>query len=292
MDLSNQRESENVEDNRGGRGGSRKGLALSGGIGAVIVALIAGALGINPQLLQGLLNLAGGPGGAPAVQKGQGVEDGYKTFAGKILGSTEDTWAQLFKNNGYGSYKNPGMELFSGEVDSGGCGVAPSSVGPFYCPASKKVFLDPTFFDELEGKLGGSKAEFSQAYVIAHEVGHHVQNLLRYNDKVEGFKRREGENSGIRLELQADYLAGVWAYHAAEKIKLSEKDIGEAITTAKAIGDDRIQKKMRGWVSPESFNHGKAEQRLKYFMEGFKTGDASEAKLQRFFNPNVKPLDL
>jgi predicted metalloprotease len=292
MDLSNQRESDNVEDRRGG-GGVRKGLALSGGIGAVIVALIAGALGINPQLLQGLLQLAGGPGGGGAVApKGKGVEDGYKEFSQKLLGSTEDVWQKLFKASGYGNYKNPGMVLFSGEVDSEGCGVAPSSVGPFYCPASKKVFLDPTFFEELEGKLGGSKAEFSQAYVIAHEVGHHVQNLLRYNSMVEEFKRREGENSGIRLELQADYLAGVWAHHAAEKIKLSEKDIGEAITTAKAIGDDRIQKKMRGWVSPESFNHGKAEQRLKYFMEGFKTGDASEAALQRFFSRNVRPLDL
>ncbi len=291
MDLSNQRESDNVEDNRGG-GGGRKSLAVGGGIGALIITLIAGYFGINPQILQGLLNLAGGPGGAPQAQQGKGVEDGYKSFAGKILGSTEDVWAKQFKANGYANYAPPKMQLFSQGVETGGCGFAPSTVGPFYCPADKHVYLDPTFFDELEGKLGGSKAEFSQAYVIAHEVGHHVQNLLRYNSLVEEFKRREGENSGIRLELQADYLAGVWAHHAAEKIKLSEKDIGEAITTAKAIGDDRIQKKMRGWVSPESFNHGKAEQRLKYFMQGYKTGDASEATLQRFFSKSVRPLDL
>ena len=291
MDLNNQRESENVEDRRGG-GGGRRTMALSGGIGAVVVALIAGALGINPQLLQGLLNLAGGGGGGQVAPQGKGVEDGYKEFSAKLLGSTEDVWTKLFRDNGLGNYKNPGMVLFSGEVDSEGCGVAPSAVGPFYCPASKKVFLDPTFFEELEGKLGGSKAEFSQAYVIAHEVGHHVQNLLRYNSKVEDFKRREGENSGIRLELQADYLAGVWAHHAADKIKLSEGDIREAMKTARSIGDNRIQEKMGGRAWPEKFNHGTDAQRMKYFMDGYKTGDASEGKLQRFFNPNVKPLEL
>jgi uncharacterized protein len=295
MDLSNQRESDNVEDRRGG--GGRKNMAIGGGIGAVIVTLIAGYLGINPQVLQGLLNLAGGPGGGQA-QQGKGLDDGYDKFARQVLGSTEDVWLKQFKANGYGNYKEPKMQLFSEGVDSGGCGFAPSSVGPFYCPASQKVFLDPTFFTELKDKLGGSDDQFSQAYVIAHEVGHHVQNLLRYNEEVENARkgrngyRAEGENAGIRLELQADYLAGVWAHHAAEKIKVSESDIKKAITTAQSIGDDRIQKKMKGWISPESFNHGTADQRLKYFLQGYKTGDASEAALQRFFSKNVKPLDL
>ena len=290
MDLNDQAASGDVEDRRGG-GGGRKGLAVGGGLGALVVTLIAGYLGINPQVAQGLLALVAG-GGQQQAQVGKGKADGYAEFSSKLLGSTTEVWTQQFRAAGYGKYSAPRMVLFEGEVDSEGCGVAPSSVGPFYCPPSKKVFLDPSFFKELESKLGGSKAEFSQAYVIAHEVGHHVQNLLRYDDELAKFKRTEGENAGIRLELQADYLAGVWAHHAAEKIKIGQADIGEAITTTKAIGDDRIQKKMRGWVSPESFNHGRAEQRLKFFMQGYKSGDASEAALRRFFNKSVRPLDL
>jgi hypothetical protein len=184
------------------------------------------------------------------------------------------------------------MELFSEGVDSQGCGFAPSSVGPFYCPASKRVFLDPTFFEELRTKLGGSSAEFSQAYVIAHEVGHHVQNLLGYNARLKEYEARERDNAGIRLELQADYLAGVWAHHAREKLRIDQRDVNEAIKTAKSIGDNRIQEKMRGKSWPESFNHGTDTQRTKYFLEGFETGDASKEALERFFNPRVRPLDL
>jgi len=276
MDLSNQSASSNVEDHRGG---GRRKAALGGGIGAMLVVLIAGYFGINPQVAQQFLALVGGGAGQQNVEPGQGKADGYKEFSEKILGSTEEVWTTLFRENGYGEYKKPGMKLFSEQVDSEGCGMAPSSVGPFYCPAS-------------------TKAEFSQAYVIGHEVGHHVQNLLRYEREVDAARiglngyQKEGENAGIRLELQADYLAGVWANRAKDKLKIDENDIRSAITTAKAIGDDRIQTKMRGWASPESFNHGKAEQRLKYFMEGFKTGDASEVALRRFFNKKTKPLDL
>jgi len=283
MRLDDVNESGNVEDNRG----NKKAIAAGGGVVAVLVALVAGYFGIDPNVAKNLI-----PQGGGQEQAGPPPKDGMKEFCEKVLGTTNVVWKEQFEKHGK-RYVPPGMELFSVQVDSGGCGVAPSAVGPFYCPASKKVFLDPTFFDELESKLGGSKADFSKAYVIAHEVGHHVQNLEGYNRKVEDFRKREGENAGIRLELQADYLAGVWAHHADKKYRIIEKgDIESAIKTAQSIGDDRIQKKSRGWVSPESFNHGKADQRLKYFTEGLKTGDASKGTLDKFFNPSVKPLDL
>ena len=284
MDLSNQEASGNVSDSRGNKGK----LAAGGGVVALVIALVAGYFGIDPRVAQ---QVAGNLGGGQQ-QKGEPPADGYKEFSAKIIGSTNEVWDRQFPQNFGKKYTHPKMELFSEGVDSGGCGFAPSSVGPFYCPASSKVFLDPTFLNQLEKDLGGSKAEFSQAYVVAHEVGHHVQNLLGYNARVDDFKRREGENSGIRLELQADYLAGVWAHHAKNKLKIDSRDIAEAIKTAKSIGDDRIQKKSRGWASPESFNHGTAEQRLKYFQRGFESGDASKGTLDRFFDPGIKPLAL
>lgn len=279
MDLSGAGELGNVEDRRG----MGTPLMVGGGIGAVVIGLIAAFLGFDT----GNLHLGGG-------RQGSAPNDGYKEFSQKLLGTTNVVWREQFQKHYGRSYREPTMVLFSDRVDSGGCGVAPSSVGPFYCPKSKKVFLDPTFFDELEKKLGGSKAEFSQAYVVAHEVGHHVQNLLGYNDKLEGFRAREGENAGIRLELQADYLAGVWAHHADRKFKIlsSPSEVQEALKTARAIGDNRIQEKMRGRSWPESFNHGRDDQRYKYFKKGFDTGDASKAALDHFFDPRVRPLDL
>jgi uncharacterized protein len=289
MDLSGQRESGNVQDSRGGK----KGLMVGGGLIGLLVVLVAGYFGIDPRIAQ---QLAGGLKGGGQAEDGKGVDDGYKTFSAKILGSTEDVWEAQFRANGFGKYKQPGMKLFSEQVDSEGCGVAPSAVGPFYCPRSQKVFLDPTFFEELEQKLGGSKAEFSQAYVIAHEVGHHVQHLLGYGARLDDLQARskpsEKENQGIRLELQADYLAGVWAHHAQRKLGISDADVGEAIKTAKSIGDNRIAKKSGGWVSPEKFNHGTDEQRSRTFLRGFKTGDASKPALEYFFETSKKPLDL
>ena len=287
MELGNSSERGSVEDRRG----SKKPLAIGGGIGAVVIALIAGYLGIDPQIAQQVVNQGGG-----GETRGTGKEDGYKDFSEKLLGSTNSVWNEQFKKNQYrnfrGSYQEPKMVIFSDRVDSEGCGMAPSAVGPFYCPASKKVFLDPTFFDELESKLGGSKAAFSQAYVIGHEVGHHVQNLLGY-DVTPEMQRRDGkDNAGIRQELQADYLAGVWAHHAKDKLKINSDDIAAALKTARSIGDNRIQEKMKGKSWPESFNHGRDDQRLKYFKQGFETGDASERALDRFFDRNVKPLEL
>jgi predicted metalloprotease len=177
------------------------------------------------------------------------------------------------------------MVLFTDRVDTG-CGTAPAAVGPFYCPADRTVYLDPTFFDELDRKLGGSKAEFSQAYVIAHEVGHHVQNLLGYSDSVQrrrgSMSKEEGNQLSVRLELQADYLAGVWAHYGQRKFQFIEPgDIESAMQSANAIGDDRLQKRSTGFVSPEGFTHGTSAQRVRWFTEGLKSGDLS--RLEEIF---------
>jgi predicted metalloprotease len=177
-------------------------------------------------------------------------------------------------------YEKPKLVLFSQAVNTA-CGRAPSEVGPFYCPGDDTIYLDPTFFQELQERLGGSAAQFSQAYVIAHENGHHVQNLLGFNRKV-----GRNDNAGsVRLELQADYLAGVWAYHGQKEFNfLQAGDIDSAITSAKAIGDDRLQKRAGGFVHPEKFTHGTSRQRVAAFSAGFRTGDARLAKLQQFFS--------
>jgi len=279
-----------VEDRRG----IKPAVAAGGGI-SLVVMLLAYFLTGDPQKAQQIAQQVGQAIPQPQAQvEGPPPKDGVKEFSQKILGFTNEAWGKAFPDQFSREYEPPRMVLFTARVDSEGCGVAPSAVGPFYCPVSRKLFVDPTFFDELEQKLGGSKADFSKAYVIAHEVGHHVQNLLGYNKLLDRYRQKEGENAGIRLELQADYLAGVcWNIVEAKHQRVIETgDIDSAIKTAKAIGDDRLQQKARGWVSPESFNHGTAAQRLKCFTEGFKTGDASKRALDRFFATDVKPLDL
>lgn len=282
MRLDDAPESENVSDNRG-MGGK---LAIGGGVGGLLIVILGLIFGVD---LGGKVPAPGG-GGDP---KGAAPKDGYDKFARKILGMTEEVWAEQFKANGYKSYQKPHMVLFSEGVSTKGCGDAPSSVGPFYCPADKTVYLDPTFFDELEQKLGGSKAEFSQAYVIGHEVGHHVQNLLGYSARTDDKRKTRQENEySIRLELQADYLAGVWAHHADKKYKILESgDVEAALKTAKSIGDNRIQEKMRGRSHPESFNHGTDRQRYTAFSDGLKTGDASKKKLDLYFDESATPFD-
>ena len=257
-------ESSNVEDRRG-MGGLGGGVALGGGsILLVILGLIFG------------VDLSGFRGGREARQPQPGDEKTKRFFA-VVLNYT-------VRGRRVG-YEKPKLVLFSEGVRTG-CGDAPSSVGPFYCPRDETVYLDPTFFEELASrKLGGSKAEFSQAYVVAHEVGHHVQNLLGYSDRVDAHRgRRDEKQYSVRLELQADYLAGVWAYHGQKKFNFIEAgDVNEAIKSALAIGDDRLQKKSRGWASPESYTHGTSDQRSRYFTEGLKTGDATKQRLERFF---------
>ena len=277
-----------VEDRRG-----LKPAVVGGGAVGLVIMLIAYFLTGDANQARMIAQKVGPMVAPQAEVAGPPPDDKVKEFSQKILGFTNESWNTLFPDNFGRPYEPPRMVLFTGQVDSEGCGVAPSAVGPFYCPASRKLFVDPTFFEELEQKLGGSKADFSKAYVIAHEVGHHVQNLLGYNKLLEKYRKAEGENAGIRLELQADYLAGVaWNYVESKRQVLETGDIESAIKTAKAIGDDRLQEKSRGWASPESFNHGTASQRLKHFMAGFKSGDASKRALDRFFSTDVRPLDL
>lgn len=267
MNLDDAPESSNVEDSRG-MGGK---MAVGGG--AAVVLLILGLIfGVD---LGG--NLPGPPVGAPVSDAGR--DEKTLVFTKKILGTTEVVWKDEFAKMGK-TYTPPHLDLFSNEVQTG-CGLAPAAVGPFYCPADRKVYLDPTFFDELERKLGGSKGEFSQAYVIAHEVGHHVQNLLGYTDRR---RSMEEHDFSVRLELQADYLAGVWAYHGQRKFNFIEPgDVESAIKSANAIGDDRLQRRSGGFVHPEKFTHGTSAQRVKWFQDGLRTGDASKQKLDHFF---------
>lgn len=278
MKWEGNRESGNLEDRRriGGRG-----LALGGG--GIIIMLIAAYFGIDPQLINRFVNAPQGGAGGQPQQKRQLTAEELRTekFARTILAFTEDVWTELFQKSGK-RYQPPRMVLFSDRVETG-CGVAPSAVGPFYCPADKTVYLDPTFFDELSTRLGGSKAEFSQAYVIAHEIGHHVQNLLGYSqiidEKRQTLPKAEFNQWSVRLELQADYLAGVWAHYGQQKFSFLERgDIESAITSARAIGDDRLQKNSRGFVSPESFTHGTSAQRVKWFTRGFESGDLKMLK--------------
>lgn len=273
MDWEGKEESSNLEDRRGM---GKKGLVIGGGA-AVIIAIIGGLLGVDPQMIQKFV------GNAPIGQGKQAQEtrpltpeeQHSKKFAATILKFTEDVWEEQFRKHGK-VYTPPHMVLFSDEVDTA-CGRAPSAVGPFYCPADKTVYLDPTFFAELETRLGGSKGEFSQAYVIAHEVGHHVQNLLGYSALVHqkrDLPKAEYNQWSVRLELQADYLAGVWAHYGQQKFKFIQPgDVESAMKSANAIGDDRLQKRAGGFVSPERYTHGTSEQRVKWFRRGLESGD-------------------
>jgi predicted metalloprotease len=266
-------QSENVEDQRGI---SKAGIIAGGGIGAVIIVAVAALFGFDPRPLLNQFQ-----GGAP--QQGQRTvskeEEELREFAGVVLKDTEDVWTKLFEKRGK-TYENPKLVLFTGRVESA-CGSADAAVGPFYCPADHKVYLDLEFFQELKTrfKAGG---DFAQAYVIAHEVGHHVQNLLGYSSKVRSRKGRLSDS--VRLELQADYLAGVWAYHAQKNKKILEAgDLEKALRAANAIGDDTLQKQAQGTVVPDSFTHGTSAQRVRWFRRGFETGDFSKEQLDYFF---------
>lgn len=263
MRLDDAPESDNVTDNRG-MGGK---LAIGGGAGGILLVILGLIFGVD---------LGGGNRAVGPVPSGPGGDEATLVFTKKVLGTTEEVWNDEFRKMGK-RYKPPHLELFSRAVDTG-CGHAPSDVGPFYCPADQKVYIDPTFFDELDEKLQGSKKDFSKAYVIAHEVGHHVQRLLGYSAGA------NDNDASVRLELQADYLAGVWAHHGQKKFNFIEPgDVESAITTANAIGDDRLQKRAGGFVHPEKFTHGTSAQRVKWFKAGLRTGDASKEALDQFF---------
>lgn len=267
-------ESENVEDRRGI---PKAGLAIGGGgVGVLVLAVIVYLLGGNPQaLLNQLGNNAPQGRNAPAEP---GAEDEMRQFVGVVLKDTEDVWTEQFEKM-HKTYRKPKLVLFSDQVDTA-CGGAESAVGPFYCPADQKVYLDLGFFQELKTKLH-APGEFAQAYVIAHEVGHHVQNLLGTTAKVEAKEAnldKVGRNRlSVRLELQADFYAGVWANHAQQlKHILEPGDIESALNAASEIGDDRLQKEARGTVVPDSFTHGTSAQRMRWFKKGFETGDVEQ----------------
>ena len=270
MRLGGERESSNVEDARGGGGGR---IAIGGGIGGLAILLIATLLGVDPrQLLDTGQDAGQGP---PAqTQQAPAQNDAQLEFVKRVLGSTETTWGDIFSRNG-ATYREPKLRLFTGQVESA-CGVAGASVGPFYCPGDERVYIDLSFYDELQSRFR-APGDFAQAYVIAHEVGHHVQNLLGTSDKVTAMQRRASEAQANRLsvmlELQADCYAGVWGYYAQQRNILDPGDLEEALRAASAIGDDRLQKEAQGYAVPDSFTHGTSEQRTRWFRQGFDSGD-------------------
>ncbi len=270
------RRSENVEDVRG-RSGGGIGRGAKFGAGTLVALVAAYFLGVDPRLVMGLLD--GGDLGGTQVGPEQTAppDDEAGQYAATVLGFTEDVWGQLFAKSGQ-RYTPPRLRLFSG-ADVSACGEANAAAGPFYCPADQKVYVDLDFFRELVQRFGGpgdatEVGSFAQAYVIAHEVGHHVQTLTGISDKVHRAQARatgqDGNALQVRMELQADCYAGVWAHY--EQDRLDSRDIDSGLAAAAAVGDDMIQKKMQGYVVPESFTHGSAAQRQRWFRKGFDTG--------------------
>lgn len=269
------RRSDNIEDRRGMRVSGR-GMA-GGGIGAIVLALVAMYFGVDPSVV---LNQAGSL--APAEQAQPATfspeEERLKDFMSVVLADTEDVWGALFQGSGR-QYEQPKLVLFSGAVQSA-CGFAQAAMGPFYCPADRKLYLDMSFFNDL-AQRHDAPGDFAQAYVVAHEVGHHVQTLLGVSEQVHAARSRAGETEGnalqVRMELQADCFAGVWAHHAQKARQVLEAgDVEEALAAASGVGDDRLQQQARGYVVPESFTHGSSEQRMRWFQRGMQTGDAAQ----------------
>jgi uncharacterized protein len=274
------RESSNVEDMRSGGGG---GFGIGGGaigIGTIVIALVGGALlGVNPLTL---LSIMTGGGGAPTTQQ-QGpapappANDQEAKFVSTVLADTEDVWKGLFQQGG-ATYNDPKLVLFRGAVRTA-CGAGQAAMGPFYCPLDQKVYIDLSFYDTLKSRLG-APGDFAQAYVIAHEVGHHVQHQLGITDKVEQIRSRGGAQANaasVRLELQADCFAGLWGHHAQKARNILEQgDVEEAMNAAEKIGDDALQQSSGRAVVPDSFTHGSSEQRQRWFYQGYKSGDPNQ----------------
>jgi predicted metalloprotease len=274
MKWEGNRQSNNIEDRRGMGGIGGRSI----GIGSVVIALIASAIfGVDPGVVLNLLS------GGPSVQQSQApartepANDKVTQFVSTVLADTEDTWTEIFRSNG-AQYQQPKLVLFSGQTPTA-CGTGQSATGPFYCPGDQKVYIDLTFFRLMQQRFNVS-GEFAQAYVIAHEVGHHVQNIMGIMDKVDSIRRSGPESQAnalsVRLELQADCFAGVWAYHANQSRNILESgDLVTALNAATAIGDDALQKKSQGYVVPDSFTHGSSAQRVRWFKRGIETGKVS-----------------
>jgi predicted metalloprotease len=307
MDWKGRRQSDNIEDDRGSSGGSMGsgpfgqgggmgfpsgGMRRAGGgmsIGTIVVLIviyfILKAMGIDMLQILDQGSSTGGPGyeqssSAPSNP----ADDETKAFVGVVLAETEDTWQGIFKSMGK-TYEDPKLVLFSNRINSA-CGLASSASGPFYCPGDHKVYLDMAFFSQMKNQLGAS-GDFAQAYVVAHEVGHHVQNLLGILPKVNQLRQQMSEadsnKMSVKVELQADCFAGIWGKFTQQKGILDAGDLGEALNAAQQIGDDTLQKKSQGYVVPESFNHGTSAQRVRWFKQGFDTGQLNAC--DTFSNP-------
>jgi predicted metalloprotease len=267
-----ERESSNVEDQRGMSGGGR--VAIGGGLGTLVIIIIAVLLGADPRQLLQQVPTETQPSSSQSSRPVNPKEEELKQFVSVVLGKTEDVWQEVFRQNGK-QYREPKLVLFSDQVQSA-CGMASAASGPFYCPGDQKVYIDLAFYEELRRRFS-SPGDFAQAYVIAHEVGHHVQKLLGISDRVDAMQQRmsevEANKLSVRLELQADFFAGIFARYVQKQGLLEEGDIEEALHAASAIGDDAIQKQTSGRVVPDSFTHGTSEQRLRWFRKGFDTGD-------------------
>jgi uncharacterized protein len=268
MRWKGRRQSDNVEDRRGQ---VPKGAAV-GGLGAIVLVLLVAMLGGDPSQVINQLNTGTGTTSEPRELTAEDREN--EEFVRVVLADTEEVWRAIFRERG-ATYDEPRLVLFEGMVESA-CGTASSAVGPFYCSLDKSVYLDTSFFQEL-GSRFGAPGDFAQAYVIAHEVGHHVQNLLgtmeRVNEARSRMSERQANELSVRLELQADFYAGVWAHHAQRMAGIDRQDIEEGIGAANAIGDDTLQRQAQGHVVPDSFTHGSSEQRVRWFLKGFETGD-------------------
>jgi hypothetical protein len=264
------RQSSNVQDVRRSGG---KGIAVGGGIGSVILVVAYLLLGGDPQVLMDSAQQA--QTAQSAQVEGGAQQDELSQFVGVVLADTEDAWNEIFRKIGR-QYEEPKLVLFANQTRSG-CGFASGATGPFYCPEDRRVYIDLSFYRMLQERFG-APGDFAQAYVIAHEVGHHVQNLLGISDQVQSARGRVSEAEynrlSVKLELQADFFAGVWAHHADRAKGVVESgDIDEALRAASAIGDDNLQRRTQGRVVPDSFTHGSSEQRVRWFRKGYETGD-------------------
>lgn len=280
MRWEGRRQSTNVEDRRQLNAAP---VLVGGGLFSIVLLIALLFLGVDPQQIAAIAPIlvpqpaqrppAEQPAGQPV---GQPADDAMKQFVAVVLADNEDVWGKLFPRYFQSRYVPPTLVLFTGQVNSA-CGFASAAVGPFYCPLDKKVYIDLAFYEDLKDRFG-APGDFAQAYVIAHEIGHHVQNQLGISDKVQALRerlsKRDANTLSVRMELQADFLAGVWAHHVARYAGIvDEEDIREAVNAAAAIGDDRIQKQSQGYVVPDAFTHGSSEQRVRWFLAGLKSGD-------------------
>jgi predicted metalloprotease len=282
MRQDNGRESDNIEDRRGvgmGRGIGRRGFP-GGGLGLAAAAVVALLLGVDPRIVintVGQLSSVAPPTASGPVQSSP-QDEKTKKFMSVVLADTEDAWGQIFQQSG-GRYQEPKLVLYTGQVQSA-CGFGQAAMGPFYCPGDRKLYLDMSFFNDLANRHN-APGDFAQAYVVAHEVGHHVQNLMGIADQVTAAQQRGSKQQGnalqVRMELQADCFAGVWANRANQLRNILEPgDLEEAMAAASGVGDDRLQRQSQGYVVPESFTHGSSEQRMRWFSIGAKTGDPKQ----------------